>query len=356
MAMDRAKFKSVLLTLSIGLAGAGLASYARLPAAPLIGASISVSLAALIRLPVGVPLPLRNIAFAIIGCSLGSGITKQALAQSVQWPISLIILGLSVAAIMLICSWFISHFYPISAETAVLSTAPGTIAYVLAIAAGGVGDVRTIMVIQNIRLVLVTTLLPFILDHIGIHPTAVQAAADSSYAGSLVIILITLGIGFSIRKWQIPASYLLVGMICSGIAHYLDLVSGRPPFPLIFFGFTVTGSVVGSRFSSISRQDLRRLLGVALGSLLIAGLLAALFAYPSAVILDIPFGQSFVAYAPGGVEAMAAMAIALGYDPAFVAVHHLFRIFLLFLFVPLSIKLVRKIPHRADQSRRNNDN
>ena len=354
--MDRSQLKSLIVTLAIGFAGAGLGTYAGLPAAPLIGASISVSLAALFRLHVGIPHFLRNIAFAIIGCSLGSGITEPALAQSVQWPISLIILGLSVTVIMLACSWFISHFFPITAETAVLSTAPGMIAYVLAIAAGGIGDVRTILVIQNIRLVLVTTLLPFILDHSGIDPGTAQTAADSSFAGSILIIFLTLAFGFSIRKWQIPASYLLVGMICSGIAHYFDLVHGRPTFPLIFFGFAVTGSVVGSRFSAIPLQDLKRLLGVALGSLLIAGFVAALFAYPSAVILNIPFGQAFVAYAPGGVEAMAAMAIALGYDPAFVAVHHLFRIFLLFLLVPLSIRLLRKTPNRSDYVRRKNGN
>lgn len=345
--INRARATSAVLTLAIGFSGAALATYAGLPAAPLIGASIFVSLAALFRLKASVPLSLRNIAFATIGCSLGSSVTKEALAQSVQWPISLAILALSVAAIMLICTWFLCRFYAIDTETAALSTAPGTIAYVLSLAASGKGDIGTILVIQNIRLVLVTTLLPFVLDHLGFEPAAVIPAVSGSLAGSLVIIVITLALGFSVRRWQIPASYLLIGMICSAIAHYLDLVSGRPPFPLIFLGFAVTGSMVGSRFSAIPLADLKRLLGASLGSVLLAGLLAAAFAYPSAAILGIPVGQVFVAYAPGGVEAMAAMAIALGYDPAYVATHHLFRIFLLFLFVPLSIKLVRKIQNQV---------
>ncbi len=345
--IDRAQAKSALLTLAIGFSGAALATYAGLPAAPLIGASIFVSVAALCRLKAAVPLSLRNVAFSIIGCSLGSSITKQALTQAIQWPISLIILALSVAAIVLTCSWFLYRFYPISPETAVLSTIPGTIAYVLAVAASGVGDVRTIMVIQNIRLVLVTTLLPFVLDHLGFEPGTVHPAVSGNIPGSLAIITVTLAIGFSVRKWQIPASYLLIGMICSGIAHYLDLVSGRPPFPLIFFGFAVTGSMVGSRFAAIPLSDLKGLLSASLGSMTIAVSLAALFAYPAAAILNIPIGQVFVAYAPGGVEAMAAMAIALGYDPAFVASHHLFRIFLLFLFVPLSIKLAKRIQNRS---------
>jgi uncharacterized membrane protein AbrB (regulator of aidB expression) len=53
----------------------------------------------------------------------------------------------------------------------------------------------------------------------------------------------------------------------------------------------------------------------------------------------------FVAFAPGGVEAMAAMALALNYDPAFVAVHHIYRIILLILSLPLFLKIMGKLGH-----------
>ncbi|MDX1737159.1 MAG: AbrB family transcriptional regulator, partial [Alphaproteobacteria bacterium] len=54
----------------------------------------------------------------------------------------------------------------------------------------------------------------------------------------------------------------------------------------------------------------------------------------------LPFGQLWVAFAPGGVEAMAAMAISLDFDPAFVAVHHLFRIIFLILILPIAVKIL----------------
>lgn len=340
--MAENSFRSMLLTLAIGFAGATAATLAGVPAAPLVGASISVSIAALSRLPVSIPDLLRNIAFAIIGCSLGSGITKDALSQAVHWPISLLFLGLAVSAIILVGSWVLARFYGQTPETAVLSTAPGAIAYVLAIAAGGVGDVRSIIVIQNIRLVLVATLLPFILAHFGFTPGHMQVQVSGSMAGSLVVIAIAFCLGIGAQKWRIPAAFLLAGVLVSGVGHYLDLVSGRPPYPLIFGGFTITGSMVGSRFSSIPMGDLRRLLAASLSCALIAGILAVGFAYPVAVMLDIPFGQVFVAFAPGGVEAMAAMALALGYDPAYVATHHLFRLLLLFLIVPFCVRIVNR--------------
>ncbi len=340
--MAEISFRSMLLTLAIGFAGATAATLAGVPAAPLVGASISVSIAALSRLPVGIPDLLRNFAFAIIGCSLGSGITKEALSQAVHWPISLLFLGLAVTTIILVGSWVLARFYSQTPETAVLSTTPGVIAYVLAIAAGGVGDVRTIIVIQNIRLVLVTTLLPFILTHLGFAPGHVEPLASGSLVGSLVVIAIAFFLGIGAQRWRIPASFLLAGVLVSGVGHYLDLISGRPPAALIFIGFTITGSMVGSRFSSIPMGDLRRLLAASLVCALITGLLAVGFAYPVAVLLDIPFGQVFVAFAPGGVEAMAAIALSLGYDPAYVATHHLFRLLLLFLIVPFCVRIVTR--------------
>ena len=54
-------------------------------------------------------------------------------------------------------------------------------------------------------------------------------------------------------------------------------------------------------------------------------------------MLDLPFGQVWVSFAPGGVEGMSSMALALGYDPVYVATHHVFRILLLIAILPVLI-------------------
>jgi uncharacterized membrane protein AbrB (regulator of aidB expression) len=46
----------------------------------------------------------------------------------------------------------------------------------------------------------------------------------------------------------------------------------------------------------------------------------------------------WLAYAPGGVEAMTIMAFALGLDPAFVGAHHVVRLIVLNVFVPLWLR------------------
>ncbi len=326
----------------LGFLGAFTATWAGLPAAPLVGACLVVAIASFCKLTTDVPVGLRNIAFAVIGSSLGSGITKEALAQSLHWPISLLALAVAVILIIMLGSWLLIRFFLFSPETAVLATAPGAISYILSYALNGCGDIRAIMVIQNIRIVLVATLLPFVINQLGFAPGHVTVPESSSFSATLVVIGITLLIGTLVRRWRIPASFLLAGMLVSGIGHYLDVVTGRPPYLLLFVGFTITGTMVGARFGSITRSDFRRQF---FSSLCVASLacgLAAIFAYTVSAWLNIPYGQTFVAFAPGGIEVMAAMAIALGYDPAFVAIHHLFRTVLLFILVPVAIKYIRK--------------
>ena len=50
--------------------------------------------------------------------------------------------------------------------------------------------------------------------------------------------------------------------------------------------------------------------------------------------MGLPFGQVWLAYAPGGIEAMAIMAFALHLDAAFVGAHHVLRILGLSLLSP----------------------
>lgn len=326
-------------TLLTGLAGATLAAAAGLPAAALIGSSIAVAGLALARLTADVPPVLRQLAFLLIGCSMGSGVTPEMLNQAARWPLSLLILAATVVLIMLCCGWLLIRCFGQSLETAALSTSPGALAYALALAAGGIGDARTIVVIQSVRLLLITTLLPFILGFLG-QPSGPSGATATAMSGLdlLLVLLPSLVLGLLLSRLRLPAASLLAGLLISSIAHYLGLVQGRPPASILFFGFAITGTVVGARFSTIPLADLRRLFGASLLVLLLSVAISAGCAMPVARLLDVPYGQVFVAFAPGGVESMAAMAIALHYDPSYVAVHHLFRIFLLMALLPLLFK------------------
>ncbi|MFT5700229.1 MAG: membrane AbrB-like protein [Desulforhopalus sp.] len=334
----------VIVTLVIGTCGAVAAFAAGLPAAALIGSTLAVSAVSFCRLPTSVPPWLRNMAFAAIGCSLGSGVNTDFLEQAVKWPLSLGGLVLVMGVILLTSSWVLIAYFGQSKETAILAASPGALSYSLAIAATGVGDARAIVVIQSIRLLSITTGLPLVLDVLNLEHGSGGGGQQSSITlmATAGVFLLTLLFGFVLNNRKLPAAYLIAGVLVSGALHYLGFVSGRPQTGFLWTGFVITGAVIGARFTSIPLADIKRLVGGALAVVFVSSTISALFAALGAKLLGLPFGQIWVSYAPGGVEAMAAMALSLGYDSAFVATHHLFRIILLIFLLPVLLRALRK--------------
>ena len=68
--------------------------------------------------------------------------------------------------------------------------------------------------------------------------------------------------------------------------------------------------------------------------------ITAAFAAGLVGILSLPTAEVMIAYAPGAVDAMMLLALALNLDPVYVGAHHLARIFFISLTMPL-------IAHRA---------
>ena len=126
-------------------------------------------------------------------------------------------------------------------------------------------------------------------------------------------------------------------MVVSGLFHASSVSTGQLPEWLSVSAFIVMGTLIGSRFSGITLR--------ALGNSLVAGLLATAVAAGISIVasitvsglLGLPINHVLIAFAPGGVETMAAMAVLLQVDPSFVAVHHLSRLLLLTALVPVII-------------------
>ena len=126
-------------------------------------------------------------------------------------------------------------------------------------------------------------------------------------------------------------------MVASAVAHLLGWVEGPAPGLAIAASFTVAGVAVGVRFSAVTPAQLGRLGVAAMAVLAVVVAVSLAFTAVTVALTDLPAGQVWLAYAPGGVEAMAAIGLALGYDPAYVALHHFLRIVLLLVLVPLML-------------------
>ena len=70
--------------------------------------------------------------------------------------------------------------------------------------------------------------------------------------------------------------------------------------------------------------------------------IVSVVAYGVSLFVDMPFGQIWLGLSPGALEGMGALGIALGYDTAFIAAHHVIRLLLLSFAIPTVVVLIRR--------------
>ena len=87
--------------------------------------------------------------------------------------------------------------------------------------------------------------------------------------------------------------------------------------------------------------------GAAFGSFATAVAIVAVFAFILVELLSVPMAEVLIAYAPGAVDAMMLLALALNLNPVYVGAHHLTRIFFVLLTMPIIARMSarRKMHH-----------
>ena len=88
----------VVLTFALGGAGGWVLAQVGAPAPWLTGSMLVVAVAALSGLPLAMPTWIRTLAFVLLGISIGSAVTPEALGEVQAWPGSVCLLLLAVGA------------------------------------------------------------------------------------------------------------------------------------------------------------------------------------------------------------------------------------------------------------------
>lgn len=306
-----------------------------LPAGLLMGGAVAVSIAGVAGVETHLPGRLRNTAFVVIGMTLGTNVASDSLTLMKQWPFSLLGLVLVLALIVSICTLVLRYVFGFDKGTAYLASFPGHLSFVLGMAESGYGDIRQISVIQSMRVLLLTVLVPVFTRFNSSVDLSVGPQGPIMSLPVLGLLAIACAAGGFIFQWlKIPAAFVLGSMVVATAGKLMGLYDGRLPFLLVAFGFVVMGGLIGSRFSGTTWREIARaaLGGVAITIISVAVLSAVVFGLTQFV--EMPFGQLWLGMAPGALEAMGALGIALGYDTAFIAAHHTARFFLLTLAIP----------------------
>ncbi len=336
---DLGRLQLILTTLAIAAVGAGVAVLLHFPAAWLSGPTIAVTIASILRLDTRLPPRLFDGVLILLGIVLGAGVTPELLSRAGTWPVSLAGLLVSVVVVQLAVEAFLVRVGGWDRPTAFFASLPGALSYVLAVAAETKADMPKVVVGQSIRLFFLVAALPSIVVAVG-HPlpaTAVWEVASPQALTVLVAACVAGGLLF--RLFRFPGALLAGSFFVGAALHGSGLVAGTLPYPVVVIGFLLLGSFVGSRFYGTDVWFLRQIGAVSIGALAVGLVVAACFAGAVSWLTGIGFAQVLMAFAPGGMDSMTSVAIALHMDSAFVAFHQLVRFVLIALAAPVTARM-----------------
>lgn len=337
--------RRTLVTVGVSAAGGLVAYLLNMPGPWIMGGAISVAAAGLAGVKLAMPNWLRDIAFVLIGMSMGASVARDSLSLMVQWPVTLIALVIELFVIVLATGYMLRRVFGLDAGTAYLSSFPGHLSFIMGIASAGVGDARQIAIIQVIRILMLTVCVPIGAIFLpGEHLTPSVSAPEMSAMTLIVGALACAAAGYAFVRLRIPAGYVLGAMTIAIGAKFAGYFEGAMPAPLMVITFVLISAVIGSRFSGITRQEFRAAAsGGLIATFMTVGIVTAI-AFVASMLVEVPFGQIWLGLAPGALEGMGALGIALGYDPAFVIAHHVARLLLLTFAIPLVAFQVRSKP------------
>ena len=326
-------------TLAIAAAGGAALGLIGVPAGWLSGSILAVAGASLAGRPMLIPTLLMRAIFVLIGISLGAVVTPETLHGMATYPVSIAVLILAMALISVGGAGYLRLIHRWDNVDAYLAAAPGGMSQVLALGAELGGDLRAIAIVQSIRVVVIAVGLPAGLSMLGLVGQAPPRVTGGLSIGVLdeLAILVAASTIVAIIAYRIrfPGGLLFGAMLTSAVLHGSGLIHAVMPWGAANTAMVAMGAITGSRFANTPPRMLLNFVGAAFGSFAVAVTIAAAFAAVLISVLSLRAAEVMIAFAPGSVDAMMLLALALNLDPVYVGAHHLTRIFFVSLTMPL---------------------
>lgn len=345
--MIRADFDHSLLwrvgeTLLIAAAGGAIFNWAGLPAGLISGSVLAVAAAALAGRKLIVPTRLTRVILVLAGITLGSVVTPEMLKRIADYPLSLAVLAAGTLCMMGTTMLYLRKVHRWDALSALFGASPGALSQVTALSLESGGDLRAIMIVQTVRVVILTTALPSSLALLGLARSVAQPGVSgfSASPGELVVLVIIATISAVILyRLRFPAGWLFGALLGSGFLHGTGVVTGGLPWWMASAAMVALGAINGSRFAGTSFKVLLSYFGAAFGSFTVAIAVASCFMAAAARVLAVPPADIVIAFAPGAQDTMMVLALAVHLDPIFVGTHHFVRFLICSICLPLIARL-----------------
>lgn len=339
-----------LQTLAVGAAGAALFYLAELPGGLISGAMIAVALFGVSGRTVGLPQPLAHVILMTLGLSLGSMVSPEMVKNLSAYPVTIALLAVATFCSTFGSSFYLQRVHGWDRTSALLAGSPGALSQIIMLATERNADVPGIAVVQIFRVIILTAAVPLLLAATGLMGHGPLPSRGDPATALVLAELAVAAVAVSLfMRWiRFPASWMFGAMLASSVLHGTGLVHGALPQWAYIAALTGIGSLIGSRFGKISPRTILSHLAAALGSFAVAIAISSVFVAAIALTTQVKLSDIVVAFAPGAMDAMLALALTLHIDPVFVGAHHLSRFVYVSIVTPGIVHLFGKAQDDID--------
>jgi membrane AbrB-like protein len=309
------------LILLAGAAGQGF-RYLQVPAALFLGPMLVAIGFGVCGANIRMPKTAFLLGQGTVGVLVAHSMTMAVLITALQsWHVMLFatVLTVLLSAVVGLC---LVRYAGIAGSTAAWGTSPGAASAMVAMSEDYGADSRVVATMQYVRVVCVVMVGALVSRVIGVQGGGTEAHSSDIALQSMNLLNFALSVGVIVFgvvvARRVPAGALMGPLLIGGALQLSGLLQITLPAWMLALAYGAIGSYVGLRFDRPTISYVwRKLPAMILGSLLLI-VLCALSAWLIAVMLNKDFLSVYLATSPGGLDAMAIIAIDTHSDVGFV--------------------------------------
>ncbi|UJF20029.1 AbrB family transcriptional regulator [Vibrio sp. SS-MA-C1-2] len=327
----------LITTITIAMFGAYLGLLTTLPLAHLFGAALAViTYLKVSNKQITLPKPFITIIQLFLGLSIGITVDISTLLTAFS-PIIIVGLLLCIISQITVNYFWLSRIEKWNPFDSLLGSIPGALGAIISVVEERGAPAEKIIFSHSVRLLILVCLAGFIAQ--ASPPTNIVTHFQSQYIIDLICILIVSLLGGNLlKRIKIPASYILSSLITTILYLHIFSINDMilpPEFMLIITA--ILGLIIGVRLADTTLKNAIKYSKSGIIITLLAVLVSVIFALLFSSLTGLDWKVLLLAWLPGSVEAMVAVALLLNLEAAFVAINHVMRLLVLF-FLPLIFK------------------
>ncbi len=328
---ERASFTLFIQIIVIAAVAAGAGTLLSIPLSEMfIAAGLIIVLHKKRFLTIHTPKWLLLFVQIVLGISVGATISLTELGATLTVPV---IIGLVCCLTLQIIS---SYLWLTKREgwtpfESLLGAVPGAMAAILVISESSQKPSTKVVYSHSVRL-MILTLLALLISNSAPDVVPVEGSL-TAYAWLIffTLALVSLLFGKASTLLGIPAPYMLAALLVTASFNSFSTgIEMQLPKWMVLFATALLGILIGSRIADTTLREAmaysRAGFMVTMIGLLVAVGVSGVFS----ILLDKSWVVLLLAWVPGSVEAMTAVALLLGMEPAFVMINHALRLLLLY--------------------------